>query len=163
MRANNESLSNLRLYTNDIIDPINNKTIHNDCLAHFLLNAGLAEPVLGSGIPQSLEAIKVTRSLKVRFIAVGWSASSAADKTIGGVTLEFSYDGNSFNISDRSVKPVRTRVPQKNYVLNQWFDIEAGTYGLSDKLKNALGDITWEAPLFVCDGVINFVDIAVRF
>lgn len=164
MRANNESLSNLRLYTDDKIANINNTAIENNCLAHFLLNAGFATPVLAGGPPASLQGIKVTRALKVRLIAVGWSASSAAvTGQTGGVTLEFFADGNSFNISDRSVKPVRTRVPQKNYILNQWIDVAAGEYGLTDTIKYSLGELTWNKKLFTCDGSVNFVDIAVRF
>lgn len=164
MRANNESLSNLRLYTDDVIDKINNQVIVNNSVANFLVNAGLAKAdVGGEGIPQSYVGITVTRAIKVRLVAVGWSAPSVINSGTGGVTLEYSFDGNSFNISDRSVKPVRTRIPQKNYVLNQWFDIPAGTYKLTDVIPAAIGGITFGQKLYTCDGVINFVDIAVRY
>lgn len=164
MRANNESLSNLRLYTDDKLGD-SSGSFQNDSLANFLVNAGLAKPHYEAGtLPQKYDGITVTRAIKVRFVAVGWSASSSVDKQgNGGVSLEFAYDGNSFNISDRSVKPVRTRIPQKNYVLNQWFDITATSYFLTDVVPGSIGGLTFGQKLYTCDGAVNFVDIAVRY
>lgn len=140
MRASSESISVLRLYADDVSD---SSYSNLDTVQAILNAAGF------SG-----------KALKIRLIAVGWSANAATNK--GGCTLEFNGNGATYNIAAQSIKPVRTRVPQKDYIDGQWMDIPASGFSASTQV-GSIGPVLGNTKLFACDGTVNFVDIGVRY
>lgn len=152
MRANNENLSVLRIYNDD-----QTSTGNLNKWKDILVAAGL---ISGSGTSQT--PYKSLKDLKVRLIAVCWSASNATTANAGGATLEFNGDGSTFNIAGRSIKPVRTRVPVKDYIDGQFVSIK--TAGVQDNdIIGSIGGVTMNYEIFKCDATVNFVDIAVRY
>lgn len=84
------------------------------------------------------------------------------------ISLEWHATGNTSTLSKNALKPTRVRVPAKDYIDGQWFNVKAdGTYNPAP-----LGDINpaTYVPFGVVDqsnnivvGAVQFIDVAVRY
>lgn len=113
--------------------------------------------------------ISINRSHTFRLIAVGFAS---VDNTSGQpTTLEFNYGGSSFQLAPNATKPVRIRVPEKNYVAGQWWNVAVS--GTTKTITPTLGAGSDSGALFNFkidqDGnntqgaAVQFIDVAIRY